>query len=1069
VRTVGVKLTADVTQYVSGLQRAGAVTSAFSSEIDKAAKAGKLDKVAQSAAGLGLGLLGVAAATVKMRADFDKQMSAVQAATHAGAGEMDQLRAAALEAGKSTQFSATQAAQGVTELAKAGVSTANILGGGLKGALDLAAAGQLDVGEAAQTAASAMTQFKLSGDQVPHIADLLAAAAGKAQGSVHDMGYALNQSGLVAAQFGLSIEDTTGVLAEFASAGLLGSDAGTSFRTMLLAMANPTGQTRDKMKELGLSFYDAKGQFIGVAGVAQVLQDKLKGLTQEQRNQALGQIFGNDAIRAASILYTDGVAGVQKWKNGVQDAGYSTRTAAALTDNLAGDMERLKGSLETMAIEAGGGANDGLRVFTKTANAAVDAFSALPGGLQQTAVVMSGVAGASLLTAAGLIKVRGTAKDFMDELRDMGPLGTRTADGIGKIAGVAGKLGLVGLAVTGVFMGFKAFGDWVDKKHAPVRANIDDLTQSIKTFADTGKVTGELAAKYGDNLQKIGSAVSNVTKGMADLARTQADVAAGLSDPSIGENWNPVDPQAVQQIKDLNTALASLVSSGGASQARIFMQELASSGHLTAAQFAQLNTMLPDYTKAAGAAATANTGLALGFGSAKANAKTMTSGLQQAIEAGQKLTDVWNQLNGAVLGSDKAMLAAQNGIDAVKKSFQENGLAIAGNTREALNNRIAVGDSAKLAVAAAQAKYEETGSVDKASATYGQYISQLRKTMIQSGLTKTQADALLHTYADMPHDVVTKVSATGVPAVKAQLSGLLLMQEALKKGVSASAIQATNKNVAQGFADGGYTGPGSKYQPAGVVHAGEYVFNARATASLGVDNLDQMHQQAQRGYAGGGRVVWPFPTTAAMTRIPSKAEASSAVMPSFGSWPASPAAQRGDSGVWRSIVALIKSTGPISGSFGNAYRAGDPLWHGSGRAVDWMGFNQDALATFLAGKRPLELIHRTNTRDYAYTRGVNKGSFNNALMEAHRNHVHIAMQHGGVIGEPVVGLGASGRSYSFAENGPETVTPGAWAPAGRGGSGGVVVNVQAGYVVSEQQLQNKIMMTIETLQRTGRL
>jgi hypothetical protein len=83
------------------------------------------------------------------------------------------------------------------------------------------------------------------------------------------------------------------------------------------------------------------------------------------------------------------------------------------------------------------------------------------------------------------------------------------------------------------------------------------------------------------------------------------------------------------------------------------------------------------------------------------------------------------------------------------------------------------------------------------------------------------------------------------------------------------------------------------------------------------------------------------------------------------------------------------------GSFGNAYRPGDPKWHGSGRAVDWMGFNMDPLAKFLAAKRPLELIHRTRQRDYAYTRGVNKGSFNESLMNAHRNHIHIAMDDGG--------------------------------------------------------------------------
>lgn len=116
---------------------------------------------------------------------------------------------------------------------------------------------------------------------------------------------------------------------------------------------------------------------------------------------------------------------------------------------------------------------------------------------------------------------------------------------------------------------------------------------------------------------------------------------------------------------------------------------------------------------------------------------------------------------------------------------------------------------------------------------------------------------------------------------------------------------------------------------------------------------------------------------------------------SFGDWPSSPAASRGDSGVWRQIVELIKSTGPMSGSFGNGYRAGDPLWHGSGRAVDWMGFNQDGLAQFLAARKPLELIHRTNARDYAYTRGKDKGSFNESLMQAHRNHIHIAFDEGG--------------------------------------------------------------------------
>ena len=169
--------------------------------------------------------------------------------------------------------------------------------------------------------------------------------------------------------------------------------------------------------------------------------------------------------------------------------------------------------------------------------------------------------------------------------------------------------------------------------------------------------------------------------------------------------------------------------------------------------------------------------------------------------------------------------------------------------------------------------------------------------------------------------------------------------------------------------------------------------------------------------------------------------------PGFPPWPASPGAQRGDSGVWHNVIAVIKS-GPASGSFGNAYRPGDPLWHGSGRAVDWMGFEQDPLATYLAGKGPLELIHRTNARDYAYTRGRNKGSFSAGLMQAHRNHIHIAFGDGG----PVPDLGPS---LAQALNIPHLIRDqGGWIPPGLS-----VVNNSTGkdeWMFSDAQLKELV-------------
>jgi hypothetical protein len=119
--------------------------------------------------------------------------------------------------------------------------------------------------------------------------------------------------------------------------------------------------------------------------------------------------------------------------------------------------------------------------------------------------------------------------------------------------------------------------------------------------------------------------------------------------------------------------------------------------------------------------------------------------------------------------------------------------------------------------------------------------------------------------------------------------------------------------------------------------------------------------------------------------------------PGFLPWPPGPWAQRGDTGVWHNIVDLVHASG-IPNSFGNSYRAGDPLWHGSGRAVDWMGFEQDALGQFFLNMQPrvLELIHTTKRGGYYISRGQRRTTMGDqdAL---HRNHLHIAMDAGGML------------------------------------------------------------------------
>jgi TP901 family phage tail tape measure protein len=372
------------------LDRAASANDRLADSSDRAAKKGEdsANKLAKGGAVIALGL-GVAIAKF---AEFDSQMSAVGAATGKTGEELDSLRDAAVRAGADTQYSATQAASAITELSKAGLDATDILGGGLTGALNLAAAGQMDTADAAETMATALAQFNLEGAQASHVADLLAAGAGKAQGSVSDMGMALKQAGLVANQTGLSVEETTTGLTAFANAGLIGSDAGTAFKSMLQRLTPQSDEAAALMEELGISAYDAQGNFIGLEKYAGVLRKGLERLTPQQRNAALSTIFGSDAVRAAAVIYDEGATGIAKWTEEVNQQGYAAKQAAALTDNLKGDVERLGGAFDTALIQGGSGANDTLRSLVQTTESLVEVVGQIPGPVLAGAAAFGAVA-----------------------------------------------------------------------------------------------------------------------------------------------------------------------------------------------------------------------------------------------------------------------------------------------------------------------------------------------------------------------------------------------------------------------------------------------------------------------------------------------------------------------------------------------------------------------------------------------------------------------------------------------------------------------------------------------------
>lgn len=390
-KNIVIRLMADTASYEAAMTRAGSTAKTVASGMENTGRKSALIASGMTAAGLAVAAFGVAA--VKMAADFDQQMSTVQANTGATSAQMNQLRAAAIEAGASTVYSASDSADAINDLGKAGMSVTDILTGGLSGALNLAASDGMAVGDAAEYMANALSMFHLKGSQASQVANTLAAGAGKAVGNVSDFGEALNNCGAQANSFGMNIQETTGVLALFAQNGTIGAEAGTQLNSMLMKLAAPSTKAANTMKELGISAYDAQHHFVGMAKFAGQLQKAEKGLTDEQRNQANATIFGSYAIKAANYLYEAGESGVNKWTKAVSESGYAAEQAAAKNNNLKGDLENLGGSMESLMISVGEGAQGPLRKMVQGLDTLVDAFAGLPSGVQQTLVVMASLVG----------------------------------------------------------------------------------------------------------------------------------------------------------------------------------------------------------------------------------------------------------------------------------------------------------------------------------------------------------------------------------------------------------------------------------------------------------------------------------------------------------------------------------------------------------------------------------------------------------------------------------------------------------------------------------------------------
>lgn len=478
---------------------------------------GKAGKTLTAAVSLPIAGAGVAA--VKAAGDFESMGYTFQAVSGATSEQMAKMSQLAKELGNDITLpgtSATDAAAAMTELAKAGLSIDDTFKAA-KATLQLSAAAQIDNAEAATIVGQALNAFGMTGDKAIQVADLLANSANASAGEITDMAYALQAGASVANMAGQNIQDFTTAISLMANAGVTGSDAGTSLKSMFMALISPTDKAAKTMKQYGIDVYDANGKLKPLPELVKIFSNQLGVLSDEQRNAALATIFGSDAIRAANIVLVDGADKWDGMSQAVNKAGGAQDVAASKMKGFNGSMEAFKSTVETLGITIGEKLLPKITPLIGKLTDLVGKFDSLSPSMQDNIIKYGALAAA---TGPALIALGGLASSV-----------SKVVKGVGDMAKVATSV--------------VNFGGTIVKGIAGIPEGLDTLYLKALYAKDA---IGNFATKIGEGA----TAVFNFGKNLA------GDVINGISNfgSKVGEAATAVGKFAVNLAVDAWKALS---------------------------------------------------------------------------------------------------------------------------------------------------------------------------------------------------------------------------------------------------------------------------------------------------------------------------------------------------------------------------------------------------------------------------------------------------------------------------------------------------------------------------------
>lgn len=501
-----------------------------------AEKAGKVGQAVQTAGQhmmkVTTAIGGVAAASVTVAANFEQQMSKVQAISGATAEDTDRLTESARQWGRDTKYSATEAGEAFEYMALAGWKTDDMLEG-IGGILNLAAASAMDLGTASDIVTDYLTAFGLSAKDAGKFADEMAYAMSHSNTTTEALGEAYKNCAATAASMGYSVEETTAVLMTMANAGVKGGEAGTALNAIMTRLATDTKGCATELSKYGVEVYDAQGNMNSLSSILTGVRGVWNNLTDEQQANLAKTIAGTNQFSALQTIMSglsdEAIASgmsFSDYSEALQNCdGTASDMAATMQDNLLGRLTQLKSKLEDVGITIG----NSLMPFMEKAVAKIgelaDKFASLSPQQQETILKIAGVVAAlgPLLTITGkAITVSGQiSKGVGKVVGKLAEMGTTAGGATGGMSVLKGALTAitspVGIAIAAI-AGITAVVVTLWKTNEDFRNKITEIWNRIKSvFTEFGQHITDKLNSLGFDFENFGEVVKAIWEGFCNV------------------------------------------------------------------------------------------------------------------------------------------------------------------------------------------------------------------------------------------------------------------------------------------------------------------------------------------------------------------------------------------------------------------------------------------------------------------------------------------------------------------------------------------------------------------------